>query len=111
MDPGYILPPQCAGSILLGISMAETLDNIFASYANQGTLEDAATWMANLTRHHPELAEEFITALQKGIAAASKNNASVIKAVNAGGHQVATAAQAGECCLKLLGFYSRFVRS
>jgi hypothetical protein len=59
--------------------MAETLDNIFASYVNQGTLEEAATWMASLTRNHPELAEEFIAALQKGIAAAAKGDASVIK--------------------------------
>ena len=90
--------------------MAETLDNIFASYVNQGTLEEAATWMANLTRNHPELAEEFIAALQKGIAAASKGDATVIKAVNAGGHRVSTAAEAGEHCLELLGLYSRLLR-
>jgi hypothetical protein len=90
--------------------MAETLDNIFASYVNQGTLEEAATWMANLTRNHPELAEEFIAALQKGIAAASKGDASVIKAVNAGDHRVSTSAEAGEHCLKLLGFYSKLLR-
>ncbi|OGI68754.1 MAG: hypothetical protein A2W18_14400 [Candidatus Muproteobacteria bacterium RBG_16_60_9] len=90
--------------------MSETLDNIFASYVNQGTLEEAATWMANLTRNHPELAEEFITALQKGIAAASKGDATVIKAVNAGGYQVSTAAEAGEHCLRLLGFYSKRLR-
>jgi len=48
--------------------------------------------MANLTRNHPELAEEFIAALQKGITAASKGDATVIKAVNAGGYQVSTVA-------------------
>ncbi|HEX9812844.1 MAG TPA: hypothetical protein VGA88_12275 [Burkholderiales bacterium] len=90
--------------------MAETLDNIFASYVNQGTLEEAATWMANLTRNHPELAEEFIAALQKGIAAASKSDASVVKAVNAGGHRVSTASEAGEHCVKLLGAYSKLLR-
>jgi len=90
--------------------MGETIDNIFASYVNQGTLEEAATWMANLTRNHPELAEEFITALQKGIAAASKGDASVIKAVNAGGNQVSTAAEAGNQCLILLGSYSKLLR-
>lgn len=87
--------------------MAETLDNIFASYVNQGTLEEAAAWMANLTRNHPELAEEFIAALQKGIAAASKGDPSVVKAVNAGGDRVTTAAEAGESCLELLSFYSK----
>src|SRR3990172_11338769 len=107
---GYILPPQCAGSIPQGTSVGETLDNIFASYVNQGPLEEAAAWMANLTRNHPELAEEFIAALQKGIVAASKGDAAVIKAVNAGGHQVATATEAGEHCLKLLGFYSKLLR-
>jgi hypothetical protein len=90
--------------------MAETLDNIFASYVSQGTLEEAATWMANLTRHHPELAEEFIGALQKGIVAASKGDASVVKAVNAGGHRVSSSAEAGDHCLKLLGFYSKLLR-
>lgn len=90
--------------------MNETLDNIFASYVNQNTLEEAATWMANLTRNHPELAEEFIGALQKGIAAASKGDTSVIKAVNAGGHRASTAAEAGERCVELLGFYSRRLR-
>ncbi|BAU49384.1 hypothetical protein SVA_2836 [Sulfurifustis variabilis] len=90
--------------------MAETLDNIFGAYVNQGTLEDAATWMANLTRHHPELAEEFITALQKGMAAASKGDRSVIKAVNAGGEQVSTAEEAGARCLELLTLYSKLLR-
>ena len=90
--------------------MAETLDNIFASYVNQGTLEEAAAWMAELTRNHPELAEEFIGALQTGIAAASKGDASVVKAVNAGGRRVATSAEAGQDCLKLLGLYSRQLR-
>jgi hypothetical protein len=90
--------------------MSETLDNIFASYVNQGTLEEAATWMASLTRSHPELAEEFIAALQKGIASASKGDASIVKAVNASGYQVSTAAEAGEHCLKLLGLYSKRLR-
>lgn len=90
--------------------MAETLDNIFGAYVNQGTLEEAATWMANLTRSHPELAEEFIAALQKGIAAASKGDTSIIKAVNAGSHRVSTAAEAGEHCLKLLGLCSKLLR-
>lgn len=91
--------------------MAESLDNIFASYASRGTLEDAATWMANLTRHHPELAGEFIAALQNGMAAAAKGDASVIKAVNLGAHQVFTAKEAGERCLELLGFYTKQLRS
>ncbi len=90
--------------------MSETLSNIFAAYVNQGPLEEAATWMADLTRNHPELAEEFIGALQKGIAAAAKGDASVIEAVNAGGDQVSTAAQAGERCVTLLGLYSRLLR-
>lgn len=90
--------------------MAETLGNIFASYVNQGTLEEAAAWMASLTRNHPELAEEFIAALQNGIAAASKGDRSVIEAVNGGGHQVATSAEAGERCLQLLGAYSKLLR-
>jgi hypothetical protein len=90
--------------------MAETLDNIFASYVNQGTLEEAATWMANLTRNHPELAEEFITALQKGIAAAAKGDRAVITAVNTG-YQVATAEQAAKACMELLGLYSKLLRS
>jgi hypothetical protein len=91
--------------------MAETLDNIFASYVNQGTLEEAATWMANLTRNHPELAEEFIAALQQGMAAASKGDPAVIKAVNMGGAQVSTAKEAGERCLELLGLYSKNLRT
>jgi hypothetical protein len=90
--------------------MAENLENIFASYVNQGTLEEAATWMADLTRNHPELAEEFITALQKGMAAAAKGDGSVIKAVNQGGKHVATAKEAGERCLELLGHYTKLLR-
>ncbi len=87
--------------------MSETLDNIFASYVNQNTLEEAATWMATLTRNHPEMAEDFITALQHGMDAASKNDRSVIQAVNASGYQVSTAKEAGEYCLKLLGLYTK----
>lgn len=90
--------------------MAETLDNIFGAYVNQGTLQEAATWMAKLTRHHPELAEDFITALQKGMAAASKGDRSVIKAVNNSGYQVSTAEEAGKCCLELLTLYSKLLR-
>jgi hypothetical protein len=90
--------------------MAETLDNIFAAYASQGTLEEAATWMAKLTRNHPELAEEFIGALQKGMVAASKGDRSVVKAVNAGSHQVSTPEEAGKICLELLTLYSKLLR-
>ena len=90
--------------------MSDTLDNIFASYVNQGTLEEAATWMATLTRNHPELAEDFIAALQKGITAASKGDRSVVEAVNAGGHQVSTTKEAGERCLELLALYSKLLR-
>ncbi len=91
--------------------VSETLDNIFASYVNQNTLEDAASWMANLTRHHPEMAEDFITALQHGMVAASKNDSSVITAVNASGYQVSTAKEAGDYCLKLLGLYTKQLKS
>jgi hypothetical protein len=90
--------------------MSDTLDNIFASYVNQGTLEEAAAWMATLTRNHPELAEDFITALQKGITAASKGDRSVVEAVNAGGHRVSTTKEAGERCLELLALYSKLLR-
>jgi hypothetical protein len=90
--------------------MTETVDNIFAAYVNHGTLEEAATWMAKLTRNHPELAEEFIAALQKAMAAASKGDHSVIKAVNAGGCQVSTPEEAGQRCLELLTLYSRLLR-
>lgn len=90
--------------------MGESLDNIFASYVNQGTLEEAATWMAQLTRSHPELAEDFITALQKGMVAASKGDRSVVDAVNAGGQRVSTTKEAGEQCLELLTLYSKLLR-
>jgi len=90
--------------------MSETLNNIFASYVNCGPLDKAATWMANLTRSHPELAEDFITALQKGIAAAAKGDRSVIEAVNAGGPLVSTPEEAGKHCLELLTLYSRMLR-
>ena len=90
--------------------MGDTLDNIFASYVNQGTLEEAATWMAQLTRNHPELAEDFITALQLGMTAASKGDRSVVDAVNAGGQRVSTTKEAGDRCLELLTLYSRLLR-
>jgi len=90
--------------------MSETLDNIFASYVNQGPLDEAATWMANLTRNHPELAADFIAALQNGIAAAAKGDRSVIVAVNAGGDLVSTTEEAGKHCLELLTLYSRLLR-
>jgi hypothetical protein len=90
--------------------MAETVGNIFATYVNQGTFDEAAAWMAKLTRHHPELAEEFIAALQNGITAASKGDRSVIEAVNAGCDRVSTSAEAGERCLQLLAAYSKLLR-
>lgn len=90
--------------------MGESLENIFAAYVNQGTLEEAATWMADLTRSHPELAEEFISALQKGMAAAAKGDPSVVKAINTSSYQVSTPKEAGDYCLKLLGLYSQLLR-
>jgi hypothetical protein len=90
--------------------MAETLDNIFSAYVNRGTLEEAAAWMASLTKSHPELAEDFISALQKGMTAAAKGDPSVIKAINTSGHQVATAKEAGDLCLALLSLYSKSLR-
>ena len=90
--------------------MAETLDNIFASYVNEGTLDEAAAWMASLTKSHPELAGDFISALQNGIAAASKGDRAVVKAVNAGGYQVSTTDEAGKRCLELLTLYSKLLR-
>lgn len=91
--------------------MGNSLDNIFASYVNQGTLEEAATWMAQLTRNHPELAENFITALQHGMVAAAKGDRSVVDAVNAGGQRVSTTQEAGDRCLELLTLYSRILRA
>lgn len=90
--------------------MSESLDNIFAAYVNHGPLEEAAAWMAKLTRNHPELAGDFIGALQRGITAASKGDRSVIAAVNAGGYQVSTTEEAGKCCLELLTLYSKLLR-
>ena len=90
--------------------MVEALENIFAAYVNQGTLEEAAAWMANLTRNHPELAEEFISALQKGIAAASKGDRSVVKAVNESSYQVSTTDEASKHCLTLLTLYTKLLR-
>jgi hypothetical protein len=90
--------------------VSETLDNIFASYVNRGTLEEAATWMADLTRSHPELAEDFIAALQQGMAGAAKGDRSVVKAVNAGGQRVSTAEEAGKRCLELLTLYTKSLR-
>ena len=90
--------------------MGETLDNIFASYVNQGSLDEAATWMASLTRSHPALAADFIAALQHGIAAAAKGDRSVIASVNAGGKRIETTEEAGKHCLELLTLYSRLLR-
>lgn len=66
--------------------------------------------MADLTRHHPELAEKFIAALQKGMTAAAKGDSSVIRAVNQAGKHVATAKEAGELCLALLALYTKSLR-
>ena len=72
---------------------------------NQGTLEEAAAWMADLTRSYPELHSEFLSALRGGILAAQNGDASVVEAVNRSGYRVSTALEAGECCMELLSLY------
>ena len=87
----------------------ESIENIFAAFVNQGTLEEAAAWMSSVARAHSGLHDEFKAALSGGIAAAERGDMSVVEAVNMSGYRVSTAAEAGEYCSELLVLYERAV--
>lgn len=72
---------------------------------NQGTIEEAAVWMASLAKVHPELAIEFDRVLVHSIEAAAQGDASVMAAVNLSGYRASTDREAGQYCTDLLNAY------
>ena len=88
----------------------ETLENIFAAYVNQGTLEAAARWMADNARADRNYAHEVAECLRDGSELAATGSMVVVQAVNRSGYQVSTPREAGECCTELLALFERSLR-
>jgi hypothetical protein len=87
------------------MSLPQTLENIFGAFVNQGTLEEAATWMADLTVQHPSLADQFTTSLMLGCAGKSDTGISVIEAVTKSGYYANSKEEAVALCEELLRLY------
>jgi hypothetical protein len=83
----------------------ETLENIFGAFVNQSTLEEAASWMAELTAQHPSLADEITTSLMLGCAGKSDTGISVLEAVSRSGYRPNSTEEAVALCKELLRLY------
>lgn len=83
----------------------QTLENLFGAFVNQGTLEEAALLMAELSKAEPGLRGEFESCLNNGVALAASGCKSVVEAVNRSGYRVATLSEAGDYCAELLSLY------
>lgn len=83
----------------------QTLEDIFGAFVNQGTLEEAAVLMAELTRTYPDLRAEFVSCLSCGIRDAANGDSQIVDAVNNSGYRVSTPKDAGAYCSDLLSFY------
>ena len=81
------------------------LEQIFGAFVNQDTLEDAASWMADLVVSYPELRIEFESALTGAIVCGVRDEASVIAAVNRSGYRVTSANDAKGLCSDLLKLF------
>ena len=84
-----------------------TLEQIFAAFVRQDTLEDVALEMAGLARIHPEIVDEIYAALTPDIG--SGNGQPLIDAVNRSGYRVSNALEAKEFCAELLALFMRQV--
>jgi hypothetical protein len=93
------------------MSVPQTLENIFGAFVNQGTLEEAAAWMAELTVEYPDLADEFTTSLMLGCAGKSDSNISLVEAVTRSGYYVNSTEGAAALCKELLSLYLKRIAS
>jgi hypothetical protein len=84
-----------------------SLDQIFGAFVNQGTLEEAAYWMAGLAAKDAVLAAEIRRALEDGIARAKAGEAQVAASVNKSGYRASNVDEAGEYCAELLVLFER----
>lgn len=80
----------------------ETLDNLFAAYVAQGTLEEAVDMMASLATSYPDLGKEYLSVLNAGIVAAKNGDATVIAAINKSGYLAKDCIEAASYCEELL---------
>ncbi len=80
----------------------ESLENIFGAIVSQGTLEEAALWMAELAHDDPQIAHELECCLEQGIERASSGDKSVNEAINRSGYRVNNTNDAATYCRELL---------
>ncbi len=85
-----------------------SLEQLFGAFVNQGTLEEAAAWMASLSKSHPALAIEFDEVLTRSIEAATRGERWVVDGVNCSGYQAQSPEEARELCADLLKAYEAF---
>jgi len=82
-----------------------TLEDIFGAFVNQGTLEEAALWMAELAEEDPVFAKEIVTCLITGVEQGTIGDQSVVIAVNRSGYRVSSPIEAAQYCQKLLELF------
>lgn len=89
----------------------QTIENIFGAFVNQGSLEEAANWMADLAREDPVLAAEISECLNSGITLGRRGSQAVVDAVNRSGYRATSPQEAGEYCAELLSLYEAVRRA
>ena len=92
------------------MAQPQTLENIFGAFVNQSTLEEAAVWMADLSRSDEVFKREIGECLTNGINLGASGSSSVVAAVNRSGYQVSSPQEAKELCAELLLLFERALR-
>lgn len=96
---------HCASEVgvrILNLPQPESLENIFGAIVNQGTLEEAALWMAELAQDDPQIAHEFARCLEQGIEQALSGDKTAKEAINMSGYRVNNTNEAATYCRELL---------
>jgi hypothetical protein len=85
----------------------ETIENIFAAYVNQDTLENSAIWMASNAKTDAAYRDELIEVLQDAERRGLLGDAALVDAVNLSGYQVADVAEAIDLVVELRSLLER----
>jgi hypothetical protein len=104
-----VLIANDTGSLRTGTTQTmdwkDRLENLFSAAVNQGTLEEAADLMVNVSARHLSYHDECMDALGEGIRAADAGDPVVIRIINTSGYQVDSTSEAGEMLRDFLRVY------
>lgn len=82
-----------------------TLNQVWAAFVNQATLEDAADWMAAVARDNEVVRAEIFDCLGSAATGESEREG-LVAAVNRSGYKVGSVQEARDMCAELLGLFT-----